>query len=88
MNWIIGIGGSDLDGVDVLRVYGTKPQVKKYLLELAKDERCSEDYDFGTETINEILERDNGSLYAFNCFYDHHTDYEATPENNHEMIVL
>lgn len=85
-NWIIGISGSDADDVITYRVYGTKAQVKKCLVDEVKSdkEECeTEEYDrwdFGTESSKEVQELPSGKLYAFGCWSDHHNDYTATPE--------
>ena len=81
--WIIGVGGSEMDGVAIMRCVGTKEWVKERMFAAVLGERnlcdVANDYDFGTECVEEIEERADGSLYAFNCFCDHHTDYEAVP---------
>lgn len=82
-DWILGIGGSVMDGVALSIIHGTKEQVKEHLLNCVLGEKAladnEGDWDFGTESIEEIQERDDGSLYAYGCYYDFHTDYEATP---------
>lgn len=86
--WIIGIGGSDTDDVDMYKFYGTKEEIKKCLLEKVINDQPTDnnenDYNgwqYGTDNINDIVERPNGSLYAYNCYTDNHTDYVALPLN-------
>ena len=80
--WIIGIGGSNADDVEVQRVYGTKEQIKQHLLALVQNEKdsWSETWEYGTETIDGIEERTPEHLYAYACFSDFHTDFSASLE--------
>lgn len=82
-DWIIGIGGSDNDGVNMYRFTGTTSAVKKELVRLVKEARDEDAniWDFGTEDVSEMQERSDGSgsYYAYACFSDYHIDYEATP---------
>ena len=89
-NWIIGINGSDSDGVDIQKVYGTKEQVKKELLRRVYELRdCDQDgYDLGTEDIEQIEEREDGHLVAYICFSDFHFDLEAVKETDIERKIL
>lgn len=81
-NWIIGICDTDADGVRILRASGAKEDVKGYLFSLVMEERNEKEscFDFGTESIEDITVGMNGSLYAFNCFFDSHTDYSLWKE--------
>lgn len=80
--WIIGIGGSDMDGVAFCIAEGTKDEIKERLvLSVLGAKNLDEnegDWDFGTESVDEVQEIDD-SLYAFACFCDHHEDFEAMP---------
>ncbi len=91
-NWIIGIGNSAADDVKIETVYGTKRQVKNYLLNLAKEDRANdlEAWDYGTEKLSEVEELKilrnpingvmNTGFCAYNCFAGYHIDYTAAPE--------
>lgn len=87
--WIVGYGGSDNDGVVFDVIQGNKDDVKKYLASAAEDIRneSPEDFDFGTESIDEVQEREC-SLYAYVCFCDNHVDIEATPYNMLHVTAL
>ena len=89
-NWIIGIGGSNMDGVAFCRMTGSKEDVKERLFNAVLGERNLADnigyFDFGTYSAEDVTEREDGCLYAYNCFSDYHTDYEAIPEEN--ILVL
>ena len=78
--WLVGRSGTTTDGVFFDKVYGTKKQVKKYLFDQVMEERESDPFnhwDFGTESVDEVEERPDGTLYAFGCYSDTHTDYSA-----------
>lgn len=93
-SWTIGIGGSNADGVDVLRVIGTEEQIKEYLFDLIQEEREEvaegyfDYYESGTEDISELEVRSYGRIYGYNCFSDYHTDYEAIPDDIIEIKEL
>ena len=80
--WIIGIGGSEVDGVVFRRFKGTEKEVKKKLFAIVKEDRCEdkENFDFGTESVKDIQKHDSfghPGFYAYNCFSDYHIDYQA-----------
>ena len=80
-DWIVGVGGTDVDGVKMHRFHGTVHQVKQHLVNLVDIDRTNnQDYfEYGTEKIKEVETRThNESLYAYGCYSDYHIDYEAT----------
>ena len=81
--YIIGIGGSEADGVNVHRVRGTKQQVKKHLVDLVNRDRVndSDAWEYGSEKIKDVEERQDDSLYAYGCYSDYHIDYQAVPDD-------
>jgi len=81
--YIIGIGGTEIDCVVISRVRGTVQQVKEHLMELVMEDRKrdEDDFDFGTNGVNEIEMMQSGEMNAYNCFYDYHIDYSACPED-------
>lgn len=85
-NWIIGMSGTEWDTVETYRVCGTKDEVKEHLVKLTQKHTSSEDYEYGTEAVDEVQEESNGVLYAYVCFTNSHNDYTATPEM--DVIVL
>ena len=88
-NWIIGIGGSDYDDVLMYRVRGTYDDVKKYLWDMIlSDREYKTDFDFGTESINDIRCLDDCYMYGFNCFENYHNDFVARLEYEIEIIEL
>ena len=89
-DYIVGVSGVDYDGVDISRIYGTEKQVKKYLLNWIKEEREGREDEFedGTESVDEIEVLDSGKINAYNCFNDGYTYYSAYPINCLETIML
>lgn len=93
--WIVGVGGSDQDGVSTYRVIGTKTMIKYHLLSLVNEDReeqtgSNPDYwEYGTESVDDIEEKYNGkAYYAYGCYSDHHIDYEATLDSDNYPGVL
>ena len=82
--YIVGMGGSEADGVDIRKVRGTKQQVKKYLVDLVDQDRSNDPdaWEYGSEKIKDIEEKSDGSLYAYGCYSDYHIDYQAVPDND------
>lgn len=84
--WLIGVSGSYMDDVLTERVFGTKEQVKEYLLSHAKKDILEHekeeisDWEFGATELSDIEERPDGTLYIYECWDDRHNDYTATPE--------
>lgn len=91
--WIVGIGGSDVDGVIFYRATGTEAEMKQILFDLVSNDRKNDPgaWEFGTESADEV-ESDaayhpintNGDisgrgLYAYGCYAEYHIDYQAIP---------
>ena len=78
--WIIGIGGSEVDGVVLNTFVGTEAGAKTALMKLIREDRKAdrESWDYGTENKGEIALTDGG-LYGYNCFSTYHIDYTAKP---------
>lgn len=83
-NWLIGAGGSEMDGVSMERVFGTESQVRQYLFSMVQDNRESNPdcWEYGTESEDEIQTQYDGSLYAYGCYSDYHVDYAARKETD------
>lgn len=81
-NWMIGIGGSIADDVEVYRVCGTKEQVKQHLLKLVAREKegWHGKWEYGTEKQEDIEETSHNHFYAYACFSDFHVDFSAELE--------
>lgn len=80
--YIIGVGGSDCDGIDFEIITGTKEDVIDRIWEIMEEFRLEdeEDPDIRCEK-NEIGVYDKlhgcDRLYGYVCYYDHHVDIEA-----------
>ena len=84
-NWIIGIGGSDMDDVVTYVVTGTVEQVKQHLVGLIQEERdtieseASDTYEYGTEDVSELGDYNmSRKFYGYATYSDCHRDYTAT----------
>lgn len=85
-DWIVGCGGSHMDGVGFsLLKNATKQEVKKYLVECVEDARANDEdnygessYESGTESVEEVKEYRN-DLYAYADFSTYHLDWSALP---------
>lgn len=94
--WIIGIGGSEWDGVDVVRVQGTVSQIRDDLYCRVDNDRLADEgeWDFGTSSASEVavVSRDDdllpAKLYAHGCYLDYHIDYTATRADRVESVDL
>lgn len=80
--WIIGIGGSDMDGIVFRTFFGDASEAREALFSICLDDRREiedlEWFDYGTESAEDVQELYNGNeLYAYNCFNNLHRDYTA-----------
>lgn len=79
MDWIIAIGGSDVDGNILYKFTGTAKEAKKKLMDtvLRDREDNAEDFDHGTSDMENIIQVDDceNEFYAYNCFFSYHIDY-------------
>lgn len=69
---------------------GTKAQIKKYLVSLVRDSKGDPEdtgYDYGTDKIKDVEEKDNGNLYAYAVFSDSHIDFEAHIEGDVRILA-
>ena len=83
--WIIAIGNTEADGIEMLYMIGDVDQIKRALVELALEDKDNDEksFDYGTEDISDVDETvDNKTnnvtaLNAYNVFSDYHIDYTA-----------
>ena len=80
--WIIVEFDSQSEIIDSWRVEGDKEQVKKFLIEIMNDYRTMDysNYDFGSETVDEISEDSDGKLFAHVTFENYHMNFFAIPD--------
>lgn len=80
-DWIVAICNTGGEGVEVFKFQGNTQKMKEKILTLVEKDRyddCGEPWDFGTEELNDIEERDDGNeLYAYGCYQTYHIDYTA-----------
>ena len=89
--WIIGVSGSSMDDVVTKIVVGTTDMVKNYLLCEVNNTRADgepEEWDGGTESVNDIMIHEDGKMYAYGMYRSAHFDYTATPIRVAEHIDL
>lgn len=84
IEWIIGIGGTDLDTVFFYTAKATKNELREILSLLANEEATIPEIRDSFEYTSDIVERQNSDgdvieLYIYNQFDRWHTDYCARP---------
>ena len=83
--WLLGIGGSDIDDVLIVRFKATeKSAIKKLMKKIRNDQKC-DTFDTGT-TSAKNLKHDERGYYGYNSFCDYHVDYRLTKLNNIDQI--
>ncbi len=88
MTYIIGICSSDGDDVLTYLVDGTVNQVKKHLVGLVKQDRKDDFsiWDGGSTRLKDLEVFEDGKIYGYASFVDHHIDYTATPALKPEKL--
>ena len=79
-DWFITIGGSDIDNVYVEKIRASKEDARKYIFGLCKeamDNQEENDWEFGTDTLEDVQDMDDGGFYGFACYHFSHDDYTA-----------
>lgn len=80
-DWIITSVSTEADEVSIYRFYGTKQEMKELLVRmaLADKEENSEEYDYGTEDVEDIEESRNecGVYTASGTYSSFHVLYTA-----------
>ena len=86
--YIIGVCNTEADGVCLYRFTGTEEQMKEKMLEMVKQDRCtdSEAWTHGTEAVEDIEERGLHELYAYGSYENYHIDYSAIETPHIERI--
>ena len=83
--WILAIGNTEADGVEMLYMVGEVDQIKQALVELVLEDKSNdeENFDYGTDNISDVVEAvdvktsEVTELNAYNVFSDYHIDYTA-----------
>lgn len=79
--WLVGIGGTNADGVIMMRISATEQEIKEFLVNLVKEDKFTdpEAWEYGTDTVDEISNGVKG-FYAYAVYSDYHIDYQAILE--------
>lgn len=89
-DWIITSVSTEADEVSIYRFYGTKQEMKELLVRmaLADKEENSEEYDYGTEDVEDIEESRNecGVYTASGTYSSFHVLYTAKEWENVRYI--
>ena len=90
-DWIIGICNSGRDGVELLRYYGSKNEIKEKLVSLIKADQAMDIdvWEYGCESVDDIQIEDNGcgyELYGYGNYIDYHIDYTAKEFSKIDVI--
>lgn len=77
--WIIAIGNSEVSSVPIFKFFGTEDEVEGLLLRLVSEgrENDPDNFDMGTETVDDIDNNGDGELNAYATYTDYHIDYTA-----------
>lgn len=87
--WMIGICSSEINGVVLNRVFGTKAEVKRHLVRLVKEDRKRDQnaWEHGVVAFRDVEEDPiTGVLYAYANYSYYHIDYSAKPEGAPEPL--
>ena len=78
-DWIIAIANSDSDGVTIRLFFGTEDEVRSLLVSLVEEdkENDEEEYEYGTESVDEVASDRSGRFDAYATYSDYHIDYSA-----------
>lgn len=82
-DWLLTISGTETDGSIVLILPNRSVQeIKRYIQnEIKCEKRNADDYNYGTETLRDIVIRtfddEIQSVYGYAVFSNSHIDYEA-----------
>lgn len=86
--WIVTVHASDGRVLENSFVYGTKEQMRTYMMDLVNAEKQNgKDLSHATDGENDIEEFDQ-MLYAYACFKNYVVDITAVPEQACKCIQL
>ena len=76
--WIICVGGSDVDGIDVVKFTGTRSAVIDRIWSIMETMKTEDDYEDDEDMQCPKDSIDEGDrIYGYVVFHDHHVDIEA-----------
>ena len=87
--YIVAISNSEGDGVEFRSFKGSKQEVMELLIRLIKIDKGldEENFDYGTECVSEVSERDE-RLNAYAVYSDYHIDYTAVRVEDIKEVVV
>ena len=79
--WIIGKCCSAEDGVSFYKFTGTKTETKQKIVDMVLHDKENniDEYDYGSESIDDITEYLDYQLEGTGVYSDYHIDYSAEP---------
>lgn len=80
--WTIVIYDNMDENIECHRLIGTIDQIKEALIEVVNGDIIvdRENWEYGTESVNDIKEDAEGQLYAYGSYKNHIRSYYAMPE--------
>ena len=79
--WIIGKCCSEEDGIAFYKFTGTKTETKQKMVDMVLQDKENniDEYDYGSESINDIMEYLDYQLEGTGVYSSYHIDYSAEP---------
>lgn len=79
--WIIGKCCSEEDGISFYRFTGTKTETKQKMVDMVLQDKENniDEYDYGSESIDNIMEYLDYQLEGTGVYSSYHIDYSAEP---------
>ena len=79
--WIIGKCCSEEDGISFYRFTGTKTETKQKMVDMVLQDKENniDEYDYGSESIDDIMEYLDYQLEGTGVYSSYHIDYSAEP---------
>lgn len=79
MNWIIAICSTEASGVKLLKFTGTLSDIKSKLLDLINSDKENDidNWDCGSETLEDLECENDTELYGYNQYTEYHIEYTA-----------
>lgn len=89
-DWIISVCCSESEGIRIMRYRGTTEEMKQKIVDLVLEDKTNdeENYEYGSETIDDVTNMDGLSyeLYGYAVYKEYHIDYMAKEFAHVDMI--
>ena len=88
--WIIGISGSEINDIKLIKTNGTISQVKRYMADLVQDDRNKDPelWVNGTKTAEDVIVNSDGNLSAYGQYADYDMTYTANLLNKMNSVNI